>query len=395
MSNEKNPHLGAQQFAAFPAEKVQAMEARAKMNPKQAQLPKRTVAQNITMVPPGTPAHEFPAASSAQGQSVQSERMPHRIPPGGLKQQQMHQEQIGAFSPQAQTSIDHSILQQHLPQAEPYITVNPSSEDEYLNYEMPSNFLFYDFKDIYIKPFKGRNFSKLARARDEESLLHTVEAVSSVIYTSQDPERKGLAFDLTLPDFYSCLYWLRMNSFLKHGLTHQTMCRSRRHHDWVNKGYRVMEDENGNPVLDEQGNQQIVQILPDTLKYQTTVTRGSLVVNKLNSIPEGFDLDADDIYLVPVTMRDIVELTTNETIDRYTARTASSFQFKSHKASLQERMARVDDLSADDIATITSWEKAASKYGPDESFQWTCKTCGFKHDEMLKLEAHSFFPSAA
>src|SRR6185503_13223273 len=80
--------------------------------------------------------------------------------------------------------------------------VQANSEHEAVSFALPSNFWYYDFKDVYIKPFRGRNFSKLSRARDEESLLHVVEAVSSVIHNAQYPQ--GLAFELTMPDFYGC-----------------------------------------------------------------------------------------------------------------------------------------------------------------------------------------------
>lgn len=251
--------------------------------------------------------------------------------------------------------------------------VQANSEHEAVSFALPSNFWYYDFKDTYIKPFRGRNFSKLNRARDEESMLHVVEAVSSVIHNSMYPQ--GLGFELTLPDFYACLYWLRLNSFLKHGFVHQTMCRSVVHHSQVDAG----------------------TLSKDTLRHAETITRATLKTKELAQPldPLKYELDDAEIYLIPAVMRDVLDITMNEDIDRYDARIAASFQFKDRKAGLADRMAYIDNLSADDIATITQWEKDVNEYGVEESVQWKCKTCGHVHTDELELEAHSFFPSAA
>lgn len=269
-----------------------------------------------------------------------------------------------------------------IPEPQPYVHVTPNSEDEAVSFALPSNFLVYDhFKDLYIRPFKGRHFSKLHRAREEESMLHLVEVVSAVISNSTYPT--GLAFELTLPDFYACLYWLRMHSFLKHGFTHQTMCRSKVHHEWVEKGRKT---EHG-----------LIKVEADTLKHAEVISKASLQTKELTALPDAskFVLDYPGIKLVPMLMKDVLEITMNEDIDRFAARTAASIQLIEGTATLQERMRLVDDLSADDIATISAYEKAISDYGVVESIKWKCKTCGHIHSDELEIEAHSFFPLAA
>jgi hypothetical protein len=328
-----------EQFVPFPAEKRRQMESRVKPgvvnNPHHPHAKQQAVAQGLSMAP----------------QAVQAPRMPQ---------------------PMAAP----------IQQPAPYIEVQPNSEDEAVSFALPSNFLVYDnFKDLYIRPFKGRHFSKLHRAREEESMLHLVEVVSAVVANAAYPQ--GLAFELTLPDFYACLYWLRMHSFLKHGFTHQTMCRSKVHHEWVEKGRPT-----------DQG---LVKVETDTLKHAEVITKASLKTKELTALPDPveFALDYPGIKLVPMIMRDVLEITMNESIDRWAARTAASIQFVDRKASLQERMAIVDDLSADDIATIAKYEKIISDYGVVETIQWKCKTCGHLHTDELAIEAHSFFPSAA
>lgn len=255
------------------------------------------------------------------------------------------------------------------------LPVTPNSEDESVSFALPSNFVYYGFKDLYIRPFKGRHFSKLHRAREEESMLHVVEAVSSVISTPTYPEAQGLAFSLTLPDFYACLYWLRMHSFLKHGFTHQTMCRNAAHQERVNNG----------------------ELLPDTLKHAQTISKATLKTKMLTEPLDmsNFVLDYPGLYLTPATMRDVLDITMNDNIDRYAARIAASFQVENQNLHLFERMKLVDDLSGDDLATIQEFERASSDYGVEESIQWQCKHCSHIHSDEIELEAHSFFPSAA
>jgi hypothetical protein len=263
------------------------------------------------------------------------------------------------------------------------VPVNANSELEAVSMALPSNFFYYNFKEVYIKPFKGGNFSKLNRAREEESLLHVVEAVSSVISTPTIP--KGVAFYLTLPDFYSVLYWLRLHSFLKHAFVHQTMCRSKIHHGWVEAGGRKGDDGS------------FIEVLPDSLKHAETISKATLVT-KVHSEPidvSKYPLDYQGIELVPATMQEILEITMNDNIDRFDARIAASIQPIGQRIPLVQRMSIVAELSADDIATVQQYERDVSDYGVDEHIKWRCKTCGHLHTDEVQLEAHSFFPSAA
>lgn len=328
-------------FEPFPGELVQKLEARVKSpvvnNPHHPHVKQRMAAQNITLAPPGTPA-----PNAHQGFRPP---MPAAAP--------MH--------PQAYTS-------------EP-LAVTPNSIEEAVSFALPSNFLFYDFKDLYIQPFKGRHFSKLHRAREEESILHVVEAVSTVIQTPSAPGMPGLAFYLTLPDFFACLYWLRMHSFMKHGFIHKTMCRSAEHQAKVNSG----------------------ELAADTLRHAETVGKASLNTRQLTQIPdpEKFQLERQDLYLAPASMRDILDITGNDNIDRFAARVAASFRVVGQDVSLFDRMKIVDELSADDVYTIQDYENVANDYGVEETIRWKCKTCGQDHSDVITLEAHSFFPSAA
>jgi hypothetical protein len=392
---------GETQFVPFPAHVTERVEAASRAaqtagkvyNPNHpdpakrgtppqtrqvAQPMPRMAAQGMQLAAPGTPVPAPAAQATPRMQRNQAQQKP-LVPQQAIDAYNAHvaaQAPVdhgpSTRTPYAATAMSAPVAyQEHNNEFD--FNVQANSEHEAVSFALPSHFHYYEFKDLYIKPFRGRNFSKLNRAKEEESMLHVVEAVSSVIHNSMYPQ--GLAFELTLPDFYACLYWLRLNSFLKHGFVHKTMCRAVVHHNQVNAG-----------TLDK-----------DTLRHAENITRATLVTKELVKPldPAQYALDSDAIYLVPATMRDVLDITMNENIDQYDARIASSFQFVAGKASLAERMAFIDNLSADDIATITKWENDVNDYGVQESIKWKCRTCGHVHTDELELEAHSFFPSAA
>lgn len=324
--------------------------------------------QKVQLRKPSTAVHNphhphNQVKTAAAGMQLTNGPAVSRIPPGGVPTSQRP-----ASVPQMPTPMAAPVQQ---PVGD--VPIHPNSEIEMVSFALPSNFLFYEFKDLYIKAFRGRHFAKLHAARTEESLLHMLEAVSSVIKTAQYPE--GLAFELTLPDYYACLYWLRMNSFLKHGFIHRSMCRNEKHQARVDAG----------------------EIAADTLLHAETINKATLKTTMLEAVPdpEKFQLEYPGLRLVPPLMKDLAFILMNDNVDRFVARTASCIQFEGHNAPLEARMALVDDLSADDIATIGDWENAVSEYGVDEHVTWRCKTCGVEHKDQIQLESHSFFPSAA
>lgn len=372
-----------EQFIPFPAERRQQIEAREESKSREIYNPHHP--------------HNKPTPGQAQGNKANP-----RHPSNRMAAQNMTVNGTSFNGPTAaptQQSAPDALAQHYQPQHEAPmaahipppsshhqvsldVPVTPNSQIEALSMALPSMFFYYGFKEVYIKPFKGANFSKLNRAREEESLLHVVEAVSSVLWTPNVPE--GLAFHLTLPDFYATLYWLRLHSFLKHGFTHTTMCRSKIHHDWVANG-RPMEDGS------------VSTVLKDTLTHAETITKATLVTKELKAPIDTslYPLDDPNIELVVATMKEVLEITMNDNIDRFNARIAASIQPRGQRLPLVERLYLVDELSADDIATIRRFETDSSDYGVDEKIKWQCKTCGHLHTDEIQLEAHSFFPSAA
>ena len=77
--------------------------------------------------------------------------------------------------------------------------------DKYQSIQLPSNFIFYDFKDIKVRKFEIRDLAKMSKVVKTESHKLFKEVIQSCI--NQDINA------LTTGDFKYLCYWLRLNSY--------------------------------------------------------------------------------------------------------------------------------------------------------------------------------------
>ncbi len=252
----------------------------------------------------------------------------------------------------------------------------PTSEPEAVILDLPSRYAFYDFKDLYVQPFRGRHLAKLSRASEEGSTLHMVEAVSSVLSNTQGD--RNLGFRLTASDFYFVLYWLRLNSFTKTAFLHETTCSAQKHLDLIADN----------------------KLEPSTLRHKEIISKSSLRIDMLDKIPDPADypLEYQGVYLKPSTMQDAIEFTEHPRFDdpefRYAAQLAVNIHVPGAKT-LDEHILVVDDMCAEDHHTIAAYESACASYGIVEQIRVICKHCGASKVDRVKVAASSFFPSPA
>lgn len=252
---------------------------------------------------------------------------------------------------------------------------SPSSDPEGISVGLPSKFAFYEFKDLYVKPFRARHLAKLAKAHEERSLLPMVEAVSSVLSTTT-PVDDALGFKLSVADFYFVLYWLKFNSFTDAQLTNTTYCVNPAHVEEVRAGSKPEE----------------------SLKIVTVTRKGELEVNYLEAtpnpsmfpMPPGFSLR-------PATMQDTVEFMEHpDWLDpeiQYLGKLASVLRVDSNpNMSLTDRIKLIDEqFDADTCHTLIKYEEYMDKaFGVAEKLKVTCNGCGASRVVKLTLDAHSF-----
>jgi len=253
-----------------------------------------------------------------------------------------------------------------------------TSDAEGLSLALPSRFAFYSFKDLYIVPFKAKHLAKLQAAHSQRSMLPVIEAVSSVIY-STEYNKPGLAFELTLPDFYFVLYWLRLNSFTKSNFTHETKCNNPEHHAKVEQG-----------------------LLPkESLEIRQIIRNTELKTVELEHIPdpEIFKFSETSPFMFnPPRMSDVMEFVENPKMKNaalrdefaFMAQLATHIQGKHKYLNLEERISFFEEASGDVVQQVQEYESLIENYGVQETIQVTCKECGHQRVTKLTLDAWSF-----
>lgn len=262
------------------------------------------------------------------------------------------------------------------------IRLEPPTADAVSIYP-PSNFYFYPFKSLSVKPIRGFQQAKFARAAREKKTAFIAEALTSILPRGTDLEGNPVqvfAEDLTIPDFYWLLYWLRINFYTRTQLIHKGVCTNPEHLKKVDR-----------------------QLLPvDSLITTTSITSTTLKEEVLTeNFLEGFQPSDFDTFLkygymlYPPTMRDAIDLEENNyTSDPdlvYLSDFASCLKRLDGKSSpLKDRIMFVEQLSADELEVISDYQFRVSNYGVVETLKFQCKECRADVETQVSISAHSF-----
>lgn len=284
---------------------------------------------------------------------------------------------------QAQLEVDEAappVAQESFAAVKPEAT-EAGSDPSAVTLQLPSNGTFYPFRNLSIKPVKGYHQAKFARAAKEKTTRHIVEAITTLL-----PQGVN-AMDLTVPDFYYLLYWLRLNCYTKAQLVHRGVCQNPKHVEEVKAGKKA----------------------PASLVTLVTVGKTSLRETELDpAYLDGFEVPADvaselqeaKVELYPLCMKDVVDLEENfddvkeeGTELEYLSDLASFLRSTSDKpedASLKSRVMIVEDLSPDALEVIADYRDRVSQYGVEEFLKFNCQECGAGNETAVSISAHSF-----
>jgi hypothetical protein len=437
------------EFMAFPSEKKDAL-AKAQQQRMQsvAHFPKPLKVQGVPMMMPtedkgpnrpapqqrpGIAVHHQSiddiaarqqqlAAQNQNRQAQPSAMVQHRVPQQAKQVAQPQPRPIAQAIQQPQHGEDFSWVHQSMQQHETAPDMQnqrpnpmpgfqqPVADSSAFSLGLPSRFAFYGFKDIYCRPFLAKHIAKLQKAHREQSLQPVVEAVSSVLYTS-DPAYANvpLAFELTLPDFYFVLFWLRQNSFTKSNFVHTTRCKNPEHTKKVDLGLRLEEYQakvRAGEMSAEHYAEIEASVMPESsLEISQVITNASVDVKELETIPDPevyHFSDASTMLFRPPTMRDVIEFSEHPKMADADQRTEFSFlaQLATHiqhqelYLNLDQRIEIVENATADQVQLIKDYDKAVRNYGVDQTVKIQCKGCGAVSESKLSLAAHSFFPAS-
>lgn len=380
---------GETTFMPFPAEKQAAMESRrrsASPPPMARPVAADTPRQAPPGVRPGVQIHNPMAQQAPAGQAVPHEgfewvqRPVAQQAPQPMAAPMRSQPMAHPVSyqtpqpPMMQTQM--GTVKNTMPGFE-----NAIADGESMSLALPSRFAYYGFSDCYVQPLRARHLAKLQKAHREQSLLPIVEAVSAVMFTTEPTYAgRALAFDLSLPDFYMVLYWLRMNSFTKSNYIHRTRCTNHEHLEQVDRK----------------------EADPESLQIQQVITKTQLEVVELEHIPDPAIYhfsETSPMIFRPPTMKDVVEfseapeLQSDEDREEFTflAQLATHIQHRDLQLSLADRVEIVKDATADQVELIQAFERELGDFGVVDKVDVQCKHCGHSQKTKLNIAAHSFF----
>lgn len=245
-------------------------------------------------------------------------------------------------------------------------------DPDYVDITLPSNFYFYPFKSLSVKPVRANAQAKFNRAAKEGRMKHLVDAISSCI----EPGRS--AYELTPQDFHSIMYWLRLNSYGKTPMTHKTVCENKEHIDDVVEKRKPVESLNISAVI-----------------TKTSLTETQFDPEKMYqaNLPNGLRLG----YL---TMRDVVdvsEMVDDENFDEieWYADLAGFLAPRTEaEISIKSRIELVKNLSPDDVEEIIQYSNSITDYGVKEKVLVRCNGCGAEMESNISIDALTFLPTS-
>ena len=256
-------------------------------------------------------------------------------------------------------------------------TVTPLSDPEAISIELPSNFAYYKFKDLYVKPFRVIHLAKVAKAMETASLQVLAEVVSSVLMTPNGD--KNIAFSLSMSDFTCVLYWLRLNSFAKKQMRFTNICSNEKHHEDVDNGLKTK----------------------DSLKITTILDKTKLKLNSIVDIPDINNwcwMNGDERVLFrPETVLDTMQfLDSTEWEDpefQYFAKIAAVLDLP---FGLDEKIKFIKDnnIDTDSCARALEFANMMSQYQVVETYTSVCSGCGASMEVNTSVDARSFLSPA-
>lgn len=287
------------------------------------------------------------------------------------------------------------------------------SDPNFMSIGVPSQFRFYEFRNLTVSCLKGIHQAKLSRAAKDGKMRYVVEAIGSTLGEGVS------AFDLTPQDFYFLLYWHRLQSFPKNPQMIPFTCTNKDH---VRRTILKKDHEE--------------YLAPDTLDISTIMDATTLKTSYLEELDltpfaeliEKYDLGVE-------TMRDIVEFaelqeeephyeeavaavevdpqaaadseeeslgdvgTTATVMSDETFDEVEWLQVRSvflrrgpGRNTILERNEIVKEMPSDDLMELDKYIEAVTDYGVSESTVLKCKGCGASHRVNLSVDALTFLP---
>lgn len=285
-------------------------------------------------------------------------------------------------------------------QANPQVSIQEAAKNvdmgQAISIDLPSRFIFYKFKDLYIKPMRNMHRAKLAAAYQMQAVRPVVEVIDSLLSTSDG--QTGLAYQLTEPDFNYLMYWIRIHFFTSVPFTIKARCTNPEHLKQVEEGKKSKASLMITQVISNLVPE--AKFLPED--YKPDFSQFALSFNGVDNPPEYYEI-------TPPCYNDIIELTEDDyfltdwknpetgKIEKipntaYVYLVNAAAMLRVPGMSLRDRAKLVGDMGEEDYNKLIAASKAIPEYGVNEEVSLRCKECGAVRRVRVRLDAHSFFP---
>jgi hypothetical protein len=278
--------------------------------------------------------------------------------------------------PQPEPAPTDSIVQPRSDENKPEM---PSLDPSFSTIFLPSRFEFYEFSTLAVGRLKGFHQSKFYKAAVEQKDRYVAEALTSVISGGIRAE------ELTIPDFYFLMYWLRLNNYMRTEMVHNGVCDNSAHVREVREGIK------------DPKTLQTVEIINKTRLDQVELAEDYLAdfdegLNRLTEAltPFGCTITAPRMY-------DVIDLDENyrdspqyKEIAFLADKASCLMSIDGQRTTLRQRIEIVEKLDLDVLEFLEEWRIRCSAYGVKEIIKFKCKECGADVENTISISAHSF-----
>jgi hypothetical protein len=251
------------------------------------------------------------------------------------------------------------------------------SNASYYPLELPSHFVFYPFKALSATSIKGKHQAKFSSAAKRKDTRLTVEAITSLL-----GDRVSAA-DLTVPDFFYVMYWLRLNGASNAPMKIRAPCS---HPDHV--------------LAVAEGRKSVDTLYTVDIINSTKLDQSELEASKVQEFLERPDVQLlrDSGYnLTAPRMQDSIELE-EKWVDKpeydeveFLAELAGSISaLDGTILSLEDRIKAVGEFELPLLALLKDWQEIVQSYGVEESVSLKCKECGANIETEISISASDF-----
>jgi hypothetical protein len=332
-------------------------------------------------VPPGTPGIGEP------------QDRPGFIQPPNPNPNLQNQQYPPSFSTLAQSPASTVNPPQQRPKQDQEVATAFVNDGRYLLLsDLPSRYLFYDFSELWIRPFTPNEARLLHMAKVSGNLTYIVSAVAACI-------SKKIS-SIIIEDFEFCLYWLRLNSYPTKPFTVTWTCNQ--------KITEVLSDEDEMDFTEETeppaDPKEPVEEKFCPAKNSTMVTSSNLVTIPLESdfvLPKGLALPTMAVFEEIWELRDRLENLEEDEEDFEQQREdlmgdiylMNIAQWIAQGRNLQEKLEILKN--SPNLEFQSELEISIAKvpnFGVSEDLDVQCVVCGGTSRRRLSLDYLTFFP---